>query len=140
MVKYIDEENHFRYHSDEDLIRLKDKLVADYKEIQEQWAIELSKLWTDKFDQYTAKGQKKINKLTKKYADKLSDVEIVFEELKEELKNRNIIVTDLEDITDEEEPEEVLSEYEYLKREEEKTKQIQSGLKLEEEEEDDWNN
>ena len=123
MVKYIDEENHFRYHSDEDLIRLKDKLVADYKEIQEQWAIELSKLWTDKFDQYTAKGQKKINKLTKKYADKLSDVEIVFEELKEELKNRNIIVTDLEDITDEEEPEEVLSEYEYLKREEEKTKQ-----------------
>lgn len=138
MVKYIDEENHFKYHSDEDLIRLKDKLVEEYKELQAQWGFELSKIWTDKFDQYTKKGQKKLEKFTKKYADKLSDIEIVFEELKQELNNRNIVVTDLEDITDEEEPEEILSEYEYLKKEEEKTKKIQGELDLQEEEETDW--
>ena len=128
-------------YSDEDLIIIKDNLITLYKQIQEEWAEDLGKMWDDKFDQYSSSGQRKIKKLNKVYGGKLADVEIVFEELKEELKKREIYLTNLEDITDdvdEEEYGEDISEYEFVRKEQMKTDLYKQNLDyLEESEEDD---
>ena len=136
MAKDRVNQNNFQDFSDEELIVMKKKLIERYRFLEEEWAIKLSKIWTDKFDQYSARGKRKLDKLTKTYADKLSDMEIVFEELKEELLFRELSVVDLEDITDEvdesriDEETDQLDENEYISREIEKTRQIREDNKL----------
>ena len=129
----------FSDYSDQDLVILKNKIRDSYHLIEEQCAEEMGKLLTDDFDQYSARGKKKMDKLASKYADKLSNLEIVFEDLKLELKKRNIYLSPEYDITDDEEEQseiisetnKELSEIEFLRNEEEKTENIRTEYKIE---------
>ena len=134
--------SNFANYSDEDLILMKKNLIERYDEVEEEWTKELAEMWDEKFDQYSASGQRKIKKLQTKYADMLSDIEIVFEDLKDELSKRNIPVSELEDITDNEEEEVIdknISEFEFVQKEAEKTQQYRQGIQYrnEENEEDE---
>ena len=98
-------------------------------------------MWDDKFDQYSAKGERKLKKLQKKYAGQLADIEIVFEDVKEELAKRDIFISELEDITDGDDEEEVydkdISEFEFVRKEAEKTEQYRQSIDYEQEDEEE---
>ena len=138
MAKIKDDVLDFSDYSDQDLVILKNKIRDGYHMVEEQCAEEMGRLLTEDFDQYSARGKKKMDKLAKKYADQLSDMEIVFEDLKEEFKKRNIYLPPEDDITDgeeetglSEETNNELNEIEFLRKEEEKTQNIRNEFKIE---------
>ena len=137
--KDMDFYNNFANYSDKDLILIKNNLIVKYEDVQDAWSAELAKMWDDDFDQYSARGERLIKKLNKKYASQLADIEIVFEELKEELAKREIFISELEDITDnvEEDDDENVSDVEFVRREAKKTEQYKQGLNFEVEEDEE---
>lgn len=112
-------------YSDEDLLVFRDKLLGTYDFYQKEWAEELAEIANDEsFDQYSFKGKRQINKLTNKYADIMSDVEVILEVVQGELDKRDHYNEQQRYLADGNYKKEEISEAEFLKREYEKTQRI----------------
>ena len=116
-------------YSDKDLLLYRDKMRDLYEEIVDGWAKELAQTCDKDFDEYSFSGKRKINKLTKKWSEKLSSVQVALEMVQEELVKRNyyddkqsyFIDGDYKSSTN-------LSDDEFLRIEQEKTEMLKSIL------------
>lgn len=115
--------------TDDELRALRDEALVKYDDIIDTWAVELKEIneKTD-FDPYSRKGERIISKLGKKYADPLSDVEIVLETIQDELDKRDNYNEQQRYMEGGDYTRSELDDNEFLKREKEKTERIRKIL------------
>lgn len=76
--------------NDDELIAIRNQMEMEYGEFVDAWGKEVAFLINEKHvDPYSFWGEKKINKVIKKYADKTSDIQIIIEDIDKELFNRD---------------------------------------------------
>lgn len=75
-------------YTDEELIKIKNELEAEYSEIVADWAEDVKNLSSDKFDPYSFFGERKLKKIADKYADQSADITIILEDIERELSLR----------------------------------------------------
>ena len=115
--------------TDDELRTMRDEALSKYDEIIEQWSKELNEITSQKgFDQYSRKGEKLIDKLNTKYADPLTDAEIVLETIQEELNKRENYYEQQRYMDSGNYTSIKIEDEEFLKREKEKTDRIRQIL------------
>lgn len=107
--------------SKEELIEFKKVLEGKYALLCEQRAEELAAIATDDFDPYSSSGERKINKILKKYENDDDGFHYLYEQLLKEFEQRQISIVDLEI-----KESNSLSDEDYIAREVEKTKKFKS--------------
>ena len=76
--------------NDDELIELRNNLEIEYGKYIEDWGREVGYMINEQnVDPYSFWGEKKVNKVIKKYADKTSDIQIIMENIDRELQNRD---------------------------------------------------
>ena len=112
-------------YSEDELKELRNIALQRYDDIVEMWANELKYITDEKgFDQYSRSGERKLNKLTKKYAEMIADAEITLEMIQEELDKYDEYYEQQRYVEGGNYKEEEIDEDEFLKREKEKTDRI----------------
>ena len=112
-------------YTEDELKELRDIALKKYDDIVELWASELQFTMNEKgFDQYTSRGERKINKITKKYAEMIADAEITLEMIQEELDKYEEYYEQQRYIEGGNYTNEDIEEDDFLKREKEKTERI----------------
>ena len=112
-------------YTEDELKDLRDIALRKYDDIVELWAAELQFTMNEKgFDQYTKRGEKKLNKITRKYAEMVADAEITLEMIQEELDKYEEYYEQQRYIEGGNYVDEELEDDEFLKREKEKTERI----------------
>ena len=128
MAKEINYINLAQY-SDDQLKMMRDDALLKHDEIIEDWAKELGSIMNEKgFDQYSRKGERRLNKLNKKYADPLSDAQVVLISIQEELDKRDNYYEQQRYMQGGKRYIENIDDDEFLKREMEKTARIRAML------------
>lgn len=115
-------------YSDEDLRTFRDNLLEIYDLYQNEWADELAEIVNKpNFDRFSYWGKRKLKKFTYKYADKMTDVEVLLEVVQEELDKRDE-KSGVKKLREETE----ISENEFIQREMDKTQRIRDILSADE--------
>lgn len=112
-------------YTEDELKNMRDYALQKYDDIVEMWANELQYTMSEKgFDQYTSRGEKKLNKITRKYAEMVADAEITLEMIQEELDKYEEYYEQQRYVEGGNYEYEELDEDEFLRREKEKTDRI----------------
>ncbi len=86
----MEEEVVLANYTDDELIEAKQKLEIEYGKYVDEWAREVAYLINEKnVDPYSYWGEKKVNKVTKKYTNITSDIQLALEKLAIELQKRD---------------------------------------------------
>lgn len=75
-------------YEDDELINLRNMLEVEYGKVTDEWAEDFSDFVDEDFDPYTFMGERKIEKLNKKYTKMSSDIMVVIDLINEELSRR----------------------------------------------------
>ena len=81
-------------YSNQELEFIYGQLSAEYDEYTDKWAKEVSDISTDDFDPYSFFGERKLKKITKKYAGTLADINGIIEVVADELNKREKVADD----------------------------------------------
>ena len=123
-------------YSDFDLRNLRNSFLEIYEAYEEACAEEMAEIFkTPKFDQYSFFGKRKLKKFTQKYADKLATLEVLLEVIQEELDKRDGKIDQYGRKVEEEFKQ--VSEFEFLKAEQEKTDRIREIISSDPEEDEE---
>lgn len=115
--------------SDENMNYYREELIKMHDELSDAFAEELKKIDSDNFDPYSFFGERKVKKISKKYAKKISEVDMLVDVIDDEMDRR-------EKYNEEQRytgsgkyvPRYSLDPEEYLKQEQEKTARIRKSL------------
>ncbi len=113
--------------SDDDLYALKKKLEQAYAKLCSDRALDLRRIDGDNFDPFTFMGKKKVEAITKRYAELDDGYMFLMEELLREFKRRQISLVDIEQSESLE-----ISDEEYIAKAIEKNKEFQVRKNIEE--------
>jgi len=75
-------------YEDDELIEFRNLLEIEYGKITDSWAEEFSGFIDEDFDPYTFSGERRVNKLNKKYTKESSDILVAIDLINEELNRR----------------------------------------------------
>lgn len=76
--------------SDDELVELKNHLEVEYGKLVEEWGNAVGKLVNvEGVDPYSFWGERKVNKVTKKYTSQTADIQILMEDIDLELSKRD---------------------------------------------------
>lgn len=122
-------------YTDEELIETRNRLEIEYGKQIDSWSEEVAFLINEKkVDPYSFFGERKINKVINRYADKTSDIQIAMEEINKELEKRDNFRFEQSFIGGKKYYDDTLSKEEFLKKESLKTLKHQSSINQDEEE------
>lgn len=86
----MEEEIVLANYTDDELLEAKQKLEIEYGKYVDEWAREVAYLINEKnVDPYSYWGEKKVKKVTKKYTNITSDIQLALEKLGVELQKRD---------------------------------------------------
>lgn len=133
-------ENNFSYAelTDDQLVELKNNLEVEYGKLIDEWGREVGYLVKEKnVDPYSRLGERKINKVIKKYADVSGPIKNIIEDIEFELAKRDNYKFQQSFIGGKSYYDENMTEAEFFEKESlktEKYRQSISGEKLEDDE------
>ncbi len=78
-------------YSDKELMIIHGEMEAEHEKYVEIWAKEAAELVNSGIDPFSFWGERKLNKLAKKHADVISDINIILENIENELDKRERI-------------------------------------------------
>lgn len=129
-------------YSDSDLKNILNMLDFEYGKVMDAYAEDIKAIETPNFDPYSFFGERKINKISKKYAPVVADIEILMEDIISELQKRGKYYEEQRYMGGQSSNNEsrTLSEKEFLEKEELKTLKHKQDLQSNGDYYDDGNN
>lgn len=122
-------------YTDKELEDARNKLEIEYGQKVEEWAHEVAVLINDKnVDPYSFWGEKKLKKITRKYTDITSDIQIAVEKLNAELQKRDNYNFEQSFIRGKKYYDDTLTEKEFFEKEQLKTLKYKKSIGLDEDE------
>ncbi len=132
----MEEEIVFANYTDQELEEAKHKLEIEYGKYVDEWAREVAYLINEKnVDPYSYWGEKKVKKVTKKYTNITSDIQLAVEKLNIELQKRDNYHFEQSFVGGKSYFDETLSKEEFFEKEELKTLKYKKSIGLDDEEE-----
>ena len=122
-------------YTDEQLLEAKQKLEIEYGKYVDEWARETAYLINEKnVDPYSYWGEKKVKKVTKKYTNITSDIQLALEKLAVELQKRDNYNFEQSFVGGKSYFDETLTEKEFFEKEQLKTLKYRKSIGQDEEE------
>ena len=132
----MEEEVVLANYTDEELLDAKQKLEIEYGKYVDEWAREVAYLINEKnVDPYSYWGEKKVKKVTKKYTNITSDIQLALEKLAIELQKRDNYNFEQSFIGGKSYFDETLTEKEFFEKEQLKTLKYRKLIGQEEDDE-----
>ena len=132
----MEEEVVLANYTDEELLDAKQKLEIEYGKYVDEWAREVAYLINEKnVDPYSYWGEKKVKKVTKKYTNITSDIQLDLEKLAVELQKRDNYNFEQSFIGGKSYFDETLTEKEFFEKEQLKTLKYRKLIGQEEDDE-----
>ncbi|MBQ4542065.1 MAG: hypothetical protein IJA23_04355 [Clostridia bacterium] len=132
----MEEEVVLANYTDEELLDAKQKLEIEYGKYVDEWAREVAYLINEKnVDPYSYWGEKKVKKVTKKYTNITSDIQLALEKLAVELQKRDNYNFEQSFIGGKSYFDETLTEKEFFEKEQLKTLKYRKLIGQEEDDE-----
>ena len=123
-------------YTDKELIEAKQKLEFEYGKYVDEWAREVAYLINEKnVDPYSFWGERKINKVTKKYTNITSDIQLALEKLASELQKRDNYNFEQSFVGGKSYFDKSLTEKEFFEKEELKTLKYRKSIGIDEDDE-----
>ena len=122
-------------YTDEQLLEAKQKLEIEYGKYVDEWARETAYLINEKnVDPYSYWGEKKLNKVTKRYTNITSDIQLALEKLAVELQKRDNYNFEQSFISGKKYYDDTLTEKEFFEKEQLKTLKYRKSIGQDEDE------
>lgn len=112
------------------LLHIQEELIEEHNNIMAQYAESIKKIATPNFDPYSFFGERKIKKIASKYADDLSNIEVLLDDIDDELNKREDASEPEPQSNEEYERDTKEEREEFVKSESDKTQKIRQDNKL----------